>query len=129
MSLRKSPTLTPALLAANRRNAKKSTGPRTARGKGQSRLNGLRSGGRSRLYQSVFMALLDAPPCQVARTAEAIVTPEMARHPLFADLVDRCVLNEIEVCFYVRRRLDAYAAWREAQAEAAQGSGSSFSSK
>ena len=33
MSLRKSPTLTPALLEANRRNARKSTGPRTARGR------------------------------------------------------------------------------------------------
>ena len=31
MSLRKSPTLTPALLAAHRQNAKKSTGPRMAR--------------------------------------------------------------------------------------------------
>jgi hypothetical protein len=44
VSLRKSPTLTPALLAANRRNAKKSTGPRTARGKAWSRLNSLRHG-------------------------------------------------------------------------------------
>lgn len=34
MSLRKSPTLTTALLASNRRNAKKSTGPRSVRGQG-----------------------------------------------------------------------------------------------
>jgi len=33
MSLRKSPALTPPLLEANRRNAKKSTGLRTAQGK------------------------------------------------------------------------------------------------
>ncbi len=32
MSLRKSPTLTPKLLAANRRNARRSTGPTTALG-------------------------------------------------------------------------------------------------
>jgi len=31
VSLRKSPTLTPALLAANRRNAEKSTGPARVR--------------------------------------------------------------------------------------------------
>ena len=48
MSLRKSPTRTPALLAANRANARKSTGPRTARGKSFVRLNALRHGRRSR---------------------------------------------------------------------------------
>ena len=42
MSLRRSPTLTPPLLEANRRNSRKSTGPRPARGKAHSRLNGLR---------------------------------------------------------------------------------------
>ena len=44
MSLRKSPTLTPARIEANRRNAEQSTGPRTARGKAQSRMNSLRRG-------------------------------------------------------------------------------------
>ena len=38
MSLRKSPWMTPALLASNRRNAKESTGPQTLRGKAWSRL-------------------------------------------------------------------------------------------
>ncbi len=47
MSLRKRPVLTPRLLAANARNAKKSTGPRTLRGKAFSRLNGWK-GGRPR---------------------------------------------------------------------------------
>jgi hypothetical protein len=42
MSLRKRPTLTPALLAANRANAQKSTGPRTVRGKNRIVLNGLK---------------------------------------------------------------------------------------
>ena len=50
MSLRKNP-MTPARLQANRRNSQKSTGPRSARGKSQSRLNRLRGGGRSRLYE------------------------------------------------------------------------------
>jgi hypothetical protein len=44
MSLRKSPTLTPARIEANRRNAQKSTGPRTARGKAQVRFNALKTG-------------------------------------------------------------------------------------
>ncbi len=39
MPLLKSPTLTPARLAANRRNALKSTGPKTAAGKRRSALN------------------------------------------------------------------------------------------
>ena len=48
MPLVKSPTMTPAKLAANRANALKSTGPRTARGKAHVTLNALRHGGRCR---------------------------------------------------------------------------------
>ena len=42
MSLRKSPVRTPALLAANRANALKSTGARTPEGKARAVLNGLK---------------------------------------------------------------------------------------
>jgi hypothetical protein len=42
--LRKSPVRSPALLAANRANALKSTGPRTVRGKARSCLNALKHG-------------------------------------------------------------------------------------
>ena len=42
MSLRKSPQLTPALLAAARNNAQHSTGPRSAAAKQNSKLNALR---------------------------------------------------------------------------------------
>ncbi len=97
MSLRKSPTLTPARLAANRRSALKSTGPRTAQGKGQSRMNGLRHGGRSRFYQGLWRALFEAPPCAVDGTARAILTPELAAHAQFRRVVDMFRQTEIEV--------------------------------
>jgi hypothetical protein len=87
MSLRKNP-MTPARLQANRRNSQKSTAPRTARGKSQSRLNRLWGGGRSRLCGDLLQALLDAPPCRVLETAQAILTPAQMSHPLFADLVE-----------------------------------------
>ena len=87
MSLRKNP-MTPARLEANRRNSQKSTGPRTARGKSQSRLNRLRGGGRSRLYGDLLQALVDAPPCRVLETARGILTPAQMSHPLFAGLVE-----------------------------------------
>ncbi|HEV2380863.1 MAG TPA: hypothetical protein VG206_13865 [Terriglobia bacterium] len=48
MCLRKSPTRTPAFLAANRANAARSTGPRTPQGKRASAWNALRHGYRSR---------------------------------------------------------------------------------
>jgi hypothetical protein len=97
VSLRKSPALTPARLAANRRNARKSTGPRTAWGKSWSRLNGLRDGSRSRLYQNLVLNLLDAPPCAVDRTASALLSPAEAAHPVFSEFVDLARQAEIEV--------------------------------
>jgi hypothetical protein len=86
MPLRKSP-MPPARLEANRRSARKSTGPRTALGKSQSRLNGLRSGSRSCLLRDLMQALFDALPGAVAPTARAVLTPAQLRHPLFAELV------------------------------------------
>jgi len=104
MLLRKSP-LTPARLEANRRNAQKSTGPRTARGKSQSRMNALRSGGRSRLYQHLLLALSDAPPGAVLKAARAALTPAQARHPLFAELVEIFRQAESEATLRYRRLL------------------------
>ena len=88
MSLRKSPTLTPARLEANRSNARKSPGPRTDRGKGQSRLNSLRGGTRSSLHRKFFELMLWAPPCSVHRMAQTLLTAEQAAHPLFAETVE-----------------------------------------
>lgn len=56
--LRKSPVRTPALLAANRRNALKSAGPRTVSGKAPVALNGLKHG---------RYALSPAPPPAAGR--------------------------------------------------------------
>src|ERR1019366_2354167 len=82
MSLRKSPTLTPALLASNRRNAQKSTVPRTARGKAWSRLNRLRGGGCSKEYSNFWEAVLGAPPGRVEETVGALLASKQVIHPL-----------------------------------------------
>ena len=86
MSLRKPYGLSPARLAANRRNARQSTGLRSARGQAQSRLNRLRDGSRSRFFQDLRWTLMAAPPAAVARTERRTMTPELARHPLFEEL-------------------------------------------
>jgi len=97
MSLLKPRLMTPARLAAHRRNARKSPGPRTARGKAPSRMNGLRSGWSSPSYRNLWRAMLEAPPCAVEETARAVLTPEQAAHPKFAELVDIFRRAEIEV--------------------------------
>ncbi len=84
MSLRKSPTLTPALLAACRGNAQKSTGPRTAQGKAQVRMNALRRGGRSQLLRGFLEAMLYAPPGGVEGVVRRMLTPDLARQKAFA---------------------------------------------
>jgi hypothetical protein len=88
VSLRKSPTLTPARLEANRRNAQKSTGPRTARGKAHSRLNALRQGRRSPTYRRLLIELLNAPPGALEATVRTVLTPEQTAHPVFAGVID-----------------------------------------
>jgi hypothetical protein len=98
VSLRKSPILTPALLASNRRNAKKSTGPRTARGKAWSRLNHMREGSRSPEYLRLVTGLLSAPPGRVEATAQAVLSSKLAVHPLFTELAEISVQAEIDLC-------------------------------
>jgi hypothetical protein len=101
MSLRKSPTMTPARLAANRQNALKSTGPRTAQGKAQSRLNALRSGVSSPIYLGMVDAFLDALPNTFERTA-ALLSRQLARHPLFAEAVE--MFRTVEAPLKMRRQ-------------------------
>ena len=54
MSLRKSPTRTPAFLAANRANAQKCAGPRTPEGKARVARNALRHGFRAWSFRSLL---------------------------------------------------------------------------
>ena len=103
MSLRKSPTLTPARLASTRRNARKSTGPRTAQGKAWSRLNSLREGWRSPDYIKFLVALIDAPPGRVAMTARALLNSRPVNHTLFLEAAELAVQVEIDICEESRR--------------------------
>src|SRR5271157_6249485 len=116
MSLLKARVVTPARRAANRRNAQKSTGPRTARGKAQSRLNGLRHGFCSPAYRQFRLALYEAPPgYPVAKTVRAMLTPEESCHPVYADLIDVHYEMEMEDRAYTQRvrRRRASRAWRD----------------
>ena len=89
MSLLKPRVMTPARLEANRRNSLKSTGPRTARGKAQSRLNAMRHGFCSPTYRTLWRALLDAPPgYPVAKTLCSMLTAVEYYHPVYADLAE-----------------------------------------
>jgi len=113
LSLRKSPTRTPAFLRANRRNAQMSTGPYTRRGKAQSCLNRLKTGERSRVYRLLWHGLLGAPPCAVERTASTLLNSEQAAHPLFAELVDLSRWAEGMVAADERRLREFVAAKQE----------------
>jgi hypothetical protein len=103
MSLRKSLTLTPALLAANRRNARKSTGPRTTRGKAQARLKGLGRGPRSRFYYDFMMLLMETPPDELHKTVQTILTPEEADSSLFKGLIRTIQQADFELVMDLRK--------------------------
>ncbi len=104
MSLRKSPTRTVAFLEANRRNAQKSTGPRTAQGKAWTRFNSLRDGFRSRECLEFMKALYDAPPGRVGPTALALLEAGHNRHPMFREVAEMSLKVEIEICDELRLR-------------------------
>jgi hypothetical protein len=103
MSLRKSPPMTPARIEANRRNARKSTGPRTTRGKAQARLNGLGKGPRSRFYHDFMMLLMETPPDELERTAREILTPQEADSRLFKGLIRMIHQADSELVMELRR--------------------------
>ena len=95
MSLRKSPTITEARLEANRRNARKSTGPRTAEGKARSRMNGLKYGNRSSEFQRTFDALADADPGAILRVGDSCLTRAQKSYPAYRNLIELFTAAEI----------------------------------
>jgi len=76
MSIRLKRTVTPARLAANRRSALKSTGPRTEAGKRRSSLNALGRGSGSRAMDRFWKVLMTAPVAEVLQTADWLMTCE-----------------------------------------------------
>jgi hypothetical protein len=110
VSLRKSPTMTPARLAANRRSALRSTGPRTPRGKARSSLNALTTRVRSESSVRLIKGLMDGTPGTVQEKAARILTPEELSHPVFASFLERFQKTQL----LLLKRSPAY---RRAQAE------------
>jgi hypothetical protein len=90
MSLRKSPTRTPAFLGANRRNAQKCTGPRTAEGKARSALNALKHGRYARrLPETLAAASLRSGAALYAEIRSEISATFGVSSPEGLRLVDR----------------------------------------
>ena len=89
--------MTEARLEANRRNAKKSTGPRTETGKIRSRMNGFRHGMRSPEYGRLLIALCDAEPGAVLRAEEMLLSVGRRTHPAYIDLVELFVEVESQM--------------------------------
>jgi hypothetical protein len=84
-------TVTPARLAANRRAALMSTGPRTARGKQRSSLNALRMGRHSKTIKLLWNIFANAPPFRLLRVARQLMTPAQLAHPDVAYLLNMCL--------------------------------------
>jgi len=97
------------------------------RGKAQSCLNRLKTGGRSRVYRQLWLGLLHAPPCAVERTASALLTREQAAHPVFAELVGLSLWAESMTAMDERRLRELVAAkqtaWTASENEAQEPAG------
>jgi len=93
-------TVTPARLAANRRSALRSTGPRTREGKSRSSLNAMRQGGRSKTIDLLWDILYAAPPCKVITMARNRMTPGQLAHPRVQYMLD-CFWSPEEIVQYL----------------------------
>ena len=102
MSLRKSPTRTPALMAANRANARKSTGPRTAKGKAASRMNRLRHGTHSTELADLFAAIMFVPPGRMRSTVKTFLKSKEVIHPLLEAAAKIALFEEVGYCESLR---------------------------
>ncbi|HET7101178.1 MAG TPA: hypothetical protein VFJ52_08520 [Terriglobia bacterium] len=98
----KTDKLTPRQLESNRRNAKKSTGPRTETGKRRVALNALKYGrytGRHTLEQS--MLLLGEDPHEFQAFRDSLMA---SRRP--ADAVERMLVEDVAMLAWKKRRLN-----------------------
>ncbi len=94
--------LTPSQLESRRKNAQKSTGPRTASGKHRAALNALKYGRyatRQTMEQS--MVLLGEDPREFHAFRDSLIA---ARQP--ADAVERMLVEDIAMLAWKKRRLD-----------------------
>ncbi len=94
--------LTPRQLESNRRNAQKSTGPRTEAGKRRAALNGLKYGHYTAprtMEQS--MLLLGEDPLEFQAFRESLIA---SRQP--ADAMERMLVEDIAVLAWKKRRLN-----------------------
>ena len=107
MSLRKSPRRTRALLAANRRNSRKSTGPRTSMGKWHSSGNAVRNPRRTCLASCIPIANREIRAFEdfLFALREAIIPAENA-------VATELVLMKAARAWKVKRLLDRWIATR-----------------
>jgi hypothetical protein len=102
MALRKSPVRTTALLEANRRNARKSTGPRTLRGKARISLNALKHGRHARHLRESLSAAEDWGGEALYDNVRSRIAQGFSAHdPQFRRDVDR--LTAWVWCFWAGR--------------------------
>ncbi len=87
MSIRKSPTPTLPQIAANRENAKKSTGPRTEAGKARAKLNAFKHSQYSASFRESMIALGEDPQ-EFDRLYRDLLDAYQPTDPLWAKQVD-----------------------------------------
>jgi hypothetical protein len=109
MSLINSSPATPAEQAANRANSRRSTGPRTAQGKGRSRWNALRHGGWASglAWSEEALQAMGEDPKEFAQLRQRLLaTPGPAEDPLWG-----LQLEDLARLYWRRQRLER--AWEE----------------
>lgn len=79
----------PAQVAANRRNAQRSTGPRTKQGKGASSRNASSHGGYAKVINPIRSGALAEDPADVEAFVEAIVTAKKSRDELELEIASQ----------------------------------------
>ena len=104
MSLRKSPKRTRALLAANRRNSRKSTGPRTRAGRWHSSWNAVRHGRRAR----ASCRLIPVATHDLKAFMDFYFKLHDAIIPADSLAGDQAVLNKVLEAWKVKRVLDRW---------------------